>query len=346
LVAALVGHYPPLGLNYVTDALLFSFPSFHTDFTMTPLDTPRLSSLPRRFLLASATALALLGSHAHAADKLPVTASFSILGDLVQVVGGDRVAVTTLVGPNEDAHVFEAKPSDAKTLLASRLVVTNGLGFEPWAAKLIESSGYKGETVVAAKGVKARHMAQEKGHAGHDHEENDPHAWQNPYNVALYVRNIAAGLSKVDAAGAASYQANAEAYVKELQALDTWTKAQFATIPAAKRKVITSHDAFGYFAAQYGVTFLAPQGVNTETEPSAKQVAQLIRQIQREKIRTLFVENMSNPKLIAQLSKDAGATLGADLYADALSSADQPGATYLKMMRHNVMQLVAGMKSN
>ena len=206
-----------------------------------------LPTLPRRFLLASATALALLGSHAHAADKLPVTASFSILGDLVRVVGGDRVAVTTLVGANEDAHVFEAKPADAKTLLTSKLVVTNGLGFEPWAGKLVKSAGYKGETVVATKGVKARHMEEEKGHSGHGHEETDPHAWQNPNNVALYVRNIAAGLSKVDASGAASYQANAEAYVNELQALDAWAKELIATIPAGKRKVITSHDAFGYF---------------------------------------------------------------------------------------------------
>ena len=316
---------------------------------MTLLDTFPLTALPRRFLLASVTAFALLGSHAHAAEKLPVTASFSILGDLVRVVGGDRVAVTTLVGANEDAHVFEAKPSDAKTLLASKLVVLNGVGFEPWAGKLLKSSGYKGETVTAAKGVKARAMQEEKGHgahAGHAHEEMDPHAWQNPNNVALYVRNIAAGLAKVDAAGAATYQANAEAYVKELQALDAWAQAQIATIPADKRKVITSHDAFGYFAAQYGVKFLAPQGVNTEAEPSAKQVAQLIKQIQREKIRAVFVENMSNPKLIAQLSKDAGATLGASLYADALSTADQPGATYLQMMRHNVTQLVAGMKRN
>ena len=313
---------------------------------MTLLDSFQPTSLPRRFLLASATALALLGSHAHAADKLPVTASFSILGDLVRVVGGDRVVVTTLVGANEDAHVFEAKPSDAKTLLASKLVVLNGLGFEPWAGKLLKSSGYKGESVTAAKGVKTRHMEEEKGHAGHAHEETDPHAWQNPNNVVLYVRNIAAGLAKVDAAGAATYQANAEAYVKELQALDAWAKAQIATIPASKRKVITSHDAFGYFAAQYGVKFLAPQGVNTETEPSAKQVAQLIKQIQREKIRAVFVENMSNPKLIAQLSKDAGATLGASMYADALSTADQPGATYLQMMRHNVTQLVGGMRLN
>ncbi len=316
------------------------------NITMKPTNPFPSTSLTLRFLLAGATALALLGGHAKAADKLPVVASFSILGDLVRVVGGDRVTVTTLVGPNEDAHAFEAKPADAKTLLAAKMVVTNGLGFEPWAGKLIKSAGYKGETVVAAKGVKARHLEETKGHSGHAHEEADPHAWQNPNNVVLYVQNIAAGLGKVDSAGAASYQANAQAYVKELQTLDKWAKEQIATIPLAKRKVITSHDAFGYLAAQYGIKFLAPQGVNTESEPSAKQVAQLIKQIQREKIRAVFVENMSNLKLIAQLSKDAGATLGASLYADALSTAEQPGATYLQMMRHNVAQLVAGMAQN
>jgi zinc/manganese transport system substrate-binding protein len=162
----------------------------------------------------------------------------------------------------------------------------------------------------------------------------------------LYVRHIAVGLSKADPDGAVIYQSNAESYVKELVALDTWAKAQFAAIPLDKRKVITSHDAFGYLAAQYGVQFLAPQGVNTDAEPSAKQVAQLIAQIKREKIRAVFVENMSNPKLLAQLSKDAGATVGTSLYADALSAPGQPGATYLQMMRHNITQLVAGMKQN
>jgi zinc/manganese transport system substrate-binding protein len=299
-----------------------------------------LASLPRRFLLASATALALLGGQAQAADKLAVTASFSILGDLVRVVGGDRVAVTTLVGPDQDAHAFEPKPSDVKTILASKLVVNNGLGFEPWASKLAQSAGYKGPVLLASKGVKPRTM-QEDGHT-----ETDPHAWQNPENVVVYARNIAAALSKVDPQGAASYQARSDAFIQELQTLDQWAKEQFAGIAPAKRKVITSHDAFGYFAAHYGVTFLAPQGVSTEAEPSAKQVAQLIRQIKREKIRAVFVENMGNPKLIAQLSKDAGATLGASLYADALSAADQPGATYLQMMRHNVRELVAGMAKN
>jgi zinc/manganese transport system substrate-binding protein len=303
-----------------------------------------ISFLPRRMLLASATALSLLGAQAHAADKVPVTASFSILGDLVRSVGGGRVAVTTLVGPNEDAHVFEPRPKDAKALLNSRLLVTNGLGFEPWADKLARSANYKGEVVVASRDVKTRQVSDAKKHA--DHGDADPHAWQNPNNVVLYVRHIAVGLAKADPDGAVIYQSNAESYVKELVALDTWAKAQFAAIPLDKRKVITSHDAFGYLAAQYGVQFLAPQGVNTDAEPSAKQVAQLIAQIKREKIRAVFVENMSNPKLLAQLSKDAGATVGTSLYADALSAPEQPGATYLQMMRHNITQLVAGMKQN
>jgi zinc/manganese transport system substrate-binding protein len=307
---------------------------------MNTQNSSHLSSLSRRFLLASATAMALLGNTAFAADRLPVTASFSILGDIVRVVGGDRVNVTTLVGPDEDAHVFEPKPTHVKTILASKLVVTNGLGYEPWAGKLIKSAGYKGEALVAATGVKVRQL-EERGH-----DATDPHAWQNPNNVVLYARNIATALSKVDAAGTITYQANADAYIKELQTLDTWAKEQFAAIPAPKRKVITSHDAFGYFAAQYGITFLAPRGVNADTEPSAKQVAQLIQQIQRERIRAVFVENMSDPKLVAQLSKDAGAKVGATLFVDALSGPDKPGATYLQMMRHNVTELVAGMKLN
>lgn len=308
--------------------------------------TSRHFSAMRRHMLLATAASALWGTPALAADKIPVTASFSILADVVRVVGDERVQLSTLVGPDEDAHVFEPRPLDAKTLLASRLIVTNGLGFEPWAAKLIKSAGYKGAVAVAATGVKTRNMAQDPGHGGHGHHEADPHAWQNPLNVVVYARNIAQALAKVDPAGATQYQANADAYAKELVALDQWAREQIGAIPKDKRKVITSHDAFGYFAAQYGVIFLAPQGVNTDTEPSAKQVAQLIRQIQREKIRAVFVENMSNPKLMAQLSKDAGATVGPQLYADALSKADQPGATYLQMMHHNVTALVTGMQRN
>ncbi|MCX7257267.1 MAG: metal ABC transporter substrate-binding protein [Polaromonas sp.] len=311
----------------------------------------------QQLLLAAAASVCLPGtgfatSPPPLTPPLPVVASFSILGDLAKVVGGERVRVTTLVGPDEDAHAFEPRPADAKAIAQTRLLLINGLGFEPWAQKLAQSAGYKGLTVVASDGVTTSTLADEKGHDSHSQGQTkrpsaspiDPHAWQNPANVVLYVRNIAAGLAKADPAGAPVYQANAAAYIKELQVLDAWAVAQFAAIPAAKRKVITSHDAFGYFAAHYQIEFLAPQGVSSDAQPSAKQVALLIRQIQREKIRAVFLENMSDPKLLTQLSKDAGVKPGAALYSDALSAPGKPGATYLQMMRHNVTQLAAGMK--
>ena len=294
--------------------------------------------------LAALAFCRLFMSPGHAAEPVPVMASFSILGDLVQVVGGERVQVTTLVGPNADAHSFEPKPADAKAILKARLFVINGLNFEPWAEKLAKSAAYQGAIVVASLGVKPRQM--EEAGDSHGHHEADPHAWQNPNHVVLYVQNIAAGLSKVDPAGAGIYLANAARYAGVLKNFDAQAWAQFSAIPAAKRRVITSHDAFGYFAAQYQIKFLAPEGVNADTTPSAKHVAELIRQMKREKIKAVFVENMSNPKLITQLSKDAGATLGGTLYSDALSGPSEPGSSYLKMMQHNVAQLLAGMRLN
>ena len=289
--------------------------------------------------------VALLGvvgwsSSASAVDKLPVVASFSILGDLVTIVGGDRITVTTLVAADSDAHIFEPKPAHVKSIAQARLLVVNGLGFEPWAAKLAKSAGYQGDTMVATQGVQPLSMTED------GKKSLDPHAWQNPRNVIIYVRNIAAALTKLDPAGAVQFRGHSESYIKELEALDIWATGQFAVVPQAKRKVITSHDAFGYFASHYQITFLAPQGMSTESEPSAKQVAQLIRQIKAEKIKAVFVENMTNAKLLAQLAKDAGVVPGATLYADALSAADKPGASYLQMMRHNITQLAAGMLKN
>jgi zinc/manganese transport system substrate-binding protein len=298
-----------------------------------------------KFLALAALAVCrLFMAPGHASEPVPVVASFSILGDLVQVVGGERVQVTTLVGPNADAHSFEPKPADAKAILKARLFVINGLNFEPWADKLAKSAAYQGAVVVASRGVKPRQM--EEAGDSHGHPEADPHAWQNPSNVVLYVQNIATGLSKADPAGATTYQANAARYARALKDFDAQAKAQFDTLPAAKRRVITSHDAFGYFAAHYQISFLAPEGINADAEPSAKHVAELIRQMKREKIRAVFVENMSNPKLMAQLSKDAGVSVGGTLYSDALSGPAEPGSSYLKMMQHNVTQLLAGMRLN
>lgn len=301
----------------------------------------------RRMVLGLLACLSLLAGPAYSVDKLPVTASFSILGDLVSIVGGDRVSVSTLVGPDEDAHVFEPRPAHAKDILRSRMLVINGLGFEPWAVKLAKSAGFKGPTVLASAGVRARVMAGEDASTekGHDHGHTDPHAWQNPVNVMQYVRNIAAALSQIDPAGSDSYAANRDAYLKELTELDNWIDAQFSAVPAARRKMITSHDAFGYFAARYRLRVLAAQGISTESAASAKQIAELVRQIKREKIRTVFLENMSGTRLITQIGKDTGATVGGTLYIDALSKPDQPGATYLQMMRHNVTLIVQSMQA-
>ncbi|MBZ4212036.1 MAG: metal ABC transporter substrate-binding protein [Rhodoferax sp.] len=294
----------------------------------------------KQFALSALAASGFLPFIGHAAEPIPVVATFSILGDLVKVVGGDRVAVTTLAGPDADAHEFNPSPAHAKAVFNARLFVLNGLNFEPWAQKLAKSAGYKGDTVVASQGVKPRQLATESGHT---HGETDPHAWQNPLNVILYVNNIASRLAKLDPSGAVKYRANAEVYAKQLRAFDAQAKSRFDAIAADKRKVITSHDAFGYLSARYGITMLAPEGISTDAEPSAKHVAELIRQIKREEIKAVFVENMSNRKLIDQLSKDAGVTVGASLYSDALSDASGPASTYLKMMNHNLTQLVAGM---
>ena len=280
---------------------------------------------------------------AWAAERIPVVASFSILGDLVAVVGGDRVSVTTLVGPDQDAHVFEPRPSDVKAVAQARVFVVNGLGFEGWLNRLQRSAGFKGTTIVAAEGVRARKM-EDEDHPGRT--VTDPHAWQDPSNVKIYVRNIARGLSELDPEHAAEYQSNGTAYAAQLDALDAWAREQYQSIPTEKRRLITSHDAFGYHAAHYGVQFLAPQGVSTESEPSAKEVARLIKQIKRDKIKAVFMENMSNPKLLAQLARDAGVSPAGKLYADALSAKDGPAADYLAMMRYNVQQILAGLRAN
>ena len=308
----------------------------------------------RQVFFSIAAMLAVQGASAGDA-RLPVVASFSILGDIVANVGGDRITVTTLVGPDQDAHVFQPAPDHLKSVARARLVVVNGLGFEGWMDRVTQSANYRGDIVVASKGIAVRDRVEDEhdhddhdDHDGHEHHhgKNDPHAWQNPANVVIYTQNIVAALSKLDPSGAALYRKNGDAYIAALTELDRWAMRQFAQFPPAKRKVITSHDAFEYFGAHYQVRFLAPQGVSTDSEPSAKEVANLIRQIRKEKIRAVFIENMSSPKLLQQIGKEAGVTLGGKLYADALSQADGPAPTYLKLMRYNIEQLLAQMKLN
>lgn len=301
--------------------------------------------LSRRHFAALAAAAALaFPVAARAAEPVPVVATFSVIADITRAVGGDRVAIRTLVPADSDAHVYQPTPGDAQALAAARLVVTNGLNMEGWIDRLIKASGYKGEVVTATKGIKTITMEDDDHGHGHGKKVTDPHAWQNASNGQIYARNIAEGLARVDPEGAATYRANAESYAAELKTLDGWVKAEIATVPAAQRKVITSHDAFGYLAAAYGITILSPQGISTEAEPSAKDVARLIRQIRKEKVKAVFIENMTDPRLIQQIARETGAVVGGTLYSDALSPAGGPADTYIKMFRYNLPLLVAGMR--
>jgi zinc/manganese transport system substrate-binding protein len=311
--------------------------------------------------------LAAVSLGAHAQEKLPVVASFSILGDLVRQVGGDRVAVRTLVGPDGDAHVFQPSPQDAATVASARLLVVNGLGFEGWIERLTGTSRFAGVTTVASERVKALDVDSHDGHGhaahahadgkgadrGHDHDHShgdhgpqDPHAWQDVRRVRTYVANILAGLSKVDPANADYFKSRAADYVAKLDALDAWIASQIATVPEAKRKVITSHDAFGYYEHRYGVDFVSVSGVSTDAEAAAGDVAGIIRLARKERIKAIFVESISNARMIEQVAREAGAKVGPRLYSDALSSASGPAADYLTMMRYNTEQLVNGMKAN
>ena len=277
---------------------------------------------------------------AFAADKVKAVASFSILGDMVSRVGGDLVEVTTIVGPNADTHVYEPKPADAKALAGTQVFFVNGLGFEGWMERLVESTAFKGPTVIASQGITSRTMMED------GKEETDPHAWQNLSNGLVYVKNIAEGLCKVDTADCDTYKKNAETYSAEITALDAEVKSRIASVPEAKRKVITTHDAFGYFGAAYGVSFMAPEGMSTESEASAADVAKLIEQIKKDGVSALFVENMSDPRLIEQIGKETGVKVGGALYADALSEAGEGGATYLDMFKHNISLLAPAMSGS
>lgn len=278
----------------------------------------------------------------HAADKpLRVVANFSILGDMVQQIGGNAVNVTTLVGPDADAHHFEPTPADSKAIAAADIIFVNGLEFEGWLERLVASSGTQAKVIVASDGVKPRTMEEEG-----EGKVIDPHAWQDLSNGRLYIKNISEALIKALPEKAAAINTRAAKYDAEIAALHQKTKDQFARLPKARRKIITSHDAFGYFGAAYGVEFLAPEGISAEAEPSAETVAKLIKQIKDQGVKTVFVENMSNPKLIQQIATETDAKMGGTLYSDALSEASGPAPTYLDMFKSNVPKLVEAIKQN
>jgi zinc/manganese transport system substrate-binding protein len=278
-----------------------------------------------------------------AAGPIKVAASFSVLGDMVKQIGGDRVDVSTFVGPNGDAHVYEPTPGDAKTLSASTVLVVNGLGLEGWMNRLQKSSGFKGKVITATQGIKTRQMEEEEH--GKTRKITDPHAWQSLANGRIYVANIRDGLAAADPAGKEAYEANAKKFLADLNVVEQEVKDSIAKLPPARRKIITTHDAFGYFGATYGLEFIAPEGVSTESEASAKEVAKIIRQIKTEKIPAVFLENVTDHRLLDQIARETGAKIGGTLYSDALSEPNGPAATYLDMFRNNIQALTAALSS-
>ncbi len=304
-------------------------------------------ALSRRALLAaSAAGLLLPASQSFAqAAPLPAVATFSILADFVRQVGKERVEVSSLVPAGGDAHVYAPTPADARTVAQARLVFVNGLGFEGWVNRLIRSSGTKATVVTATSGVrplKAEKGAHSHGH-GHDHGDTDPHAWQSVANAKLYVTAIAAALVAADPAGKDAYEANARAYQGELDRLEADIRAGIARIPADRRKIITAHDAFQYYERAYGLDFVSPRGVTTSAEPSPQAVARLIQQIRREKIGAVFLENVTDRRLMERIAAETGARIGGTLYSDALTGPDGPAPTYVAMMRHNLAQFTGAL---
>jgi len=282
----------------------------------------------RRFFLT--TLLAALAAPAMGqTGKLPVVASFSIIGDFVREVGGDRVALTTLVGPDGDAHVYQPTPADARRIAQAQVIFVNGLGFEGWLERLIAAAKGKGTIVTLGKGVAAR-----SGDEG-----ADPHAWQDVANAKIYVTEIRDALIAADPAGADAYRANAGAYLAKLDALDAEIVRALDAVPKDRRRVVSTHDAFGYFSARYGVEFIAPQGVSTEAEASARDIARIIKAVKENKVGAVFLENVSDPRLAKRIAAETGARLGGTLYSDALSGPREDGANYIDMMRHNVREL-------
>jgi len=286
--------------------------------------------------------LLALAAPASAAPELRVVATFSILGDLVRQVGGERVAVSVLVGAGGDSHVFQPSPAQARSVGQAQLLFSNGLGYETWVRRLLQAAQFKGRHVVLSEGVKPIQAQAAAGHHhGHAHGEADPHAWQDVGNVKRYVRQIATALCGADAAGCPLYRRNEQGYLAELDRLDQEIRAAWREVPQAQRKVITSHDAFAYYGQAYGVRFLAAQGASTGADATVQGVARLVRQIKAEQIRALFVESIADPRLIEQIGRETGVTPAGILFSDSLTGPDGLAPDYLALMRHNTRALVS-----
>ena len=330
----------------------------------------RPSSGRRLTLVAAAASLLLLAGCgerqttepvASMADKpamggaapLRVVSSFSILGDVARQIGGEQVEVLDIVGPGQDAHVYQVTPGDIRRLGEAQLVLMNGLGYEGAALEravrdsqvpvAIASAGI--ETLAGGHAHDDEHD-HDHGEAGaqHDAAARDPHVWQDPVLMQAYAANIAKAMIQADPAHQQVYEQRLADYQQILRDLDSWAAAEFASIPPEKRKVVTGHDAFAYLGQRYQLQFLAPQGVSTDSQPSARAVAGLIRQIREQQVKAVFMENIKDPRLVEQISQEAGVTVqNQPLYSDALSPPEGPATSYVGLIRYNVTHLVQAM---
>lgn len=287
-----------------------------------------------RVLAGLTSAVLAFGAVPASAESMNVVASFSILGDMVEQVVGDHATVTTIVGPDADAHVYQPSVADAKAVASADVIFVNGMGFETWSDTLIAESGTKGDVFVATESVSAVLVDGEV----------DPHAWNALTNGVVYVENIAAAMSEAMPSHAADFKANAASYIAELETLHSQSLDRLSALPEDRRTVVTAHDAFGYLADAYGMNFIAPVGIDTEAEPSAKELASLITQIRDEGVAALFVENITSPALVKQIAEETGLEIGGQLYSDALSERGEPATSYLAMFEHNLGQLLAALE--
>jgi len=305
--------------------------------------------LARFRLILAGVVILLGGGAAGAAEKIKVVATFSVIGDMVSNVAGDKVDLVTLVGPAGDTELFKPSLADGKNVAEARIVFMNDLNdeFEPWLEPLLKRVKFNGAKIVVSRGAKTHTSTEERAPRSKSGEEEiDQHAWLDPKNGIIYVRNIANALGKNDPANAAEYRARADAYIKELQALDAWAKAEISALPAAKRRVLASHDSLQYLAKTYGITLLSINGWTNNSEPSAAELARLTQQIRQENIHALFLDSITDPRAMQQVAKETGASIGGTLYGDALSRPGEEADTYLKMIRHDVTTLKAGMLKN
>ena len=301
----------------------------------------------RPFVIA--LGMLLLPTPGHAADPVPVVATFSIIGDMLANVGGDHIAIKTIVGAGGDCELYQPTAADVATVASARAVFFNGLNdeFEPWLEPLLRQAAFHGAKVVVTRTVRTLTAEEEHPISGRQLPTAiDQHAWMDPRNGVIYVRNIAEALARIDPGNAADYHARASGYTQQIKTLDYWARNEMAAVPAARRRALASHDSLQYIAAAYGITLLTINGWTNKSEPSAAELEKLARQIGSEHVKALFLDSITDPRAIQRVASETGAVIGGTLYGDSLSPAGGEAASYLQMLRHDVVTLKAGMQGN